>query len=112
MATLTVSTTAASTGAVDYPARLRFRWSFAGGATLACLLLFGIPARNRRLRMTLGLLIFFIILTGGIAGCGGRSSSNIESGGNPGTTAGNYTATVTATSGSTTSQTTVTVIVN
>ena len=110
--TLTVSTTAATSGALDYPARPGVRWTSAVSATLACLLLFGIPARRRALRTMLGLLYLFAILTSGITGCGGKSPNTNESSGNPGTTTGNYIVTVTATSGSTAAQTTVTITVN
>jgi hypothetical protein len=110
-ATLTVSTTAATTGDLDYPARPGVRWISAGGTALACLLLFGIPARKSRLRMMLGLIVFLTILTGGVVGCGGGGNGNMV-GSNPGTTAGNYTITVTATSGTVMGQTTITVSVN
>jgi beta-lactam-binding protein with PASTA domain len=111
-ATLTVSTTAPTVGALAYPERLGVRWYPAGGAALACVLLLGIPARRRRLRTMLSLLVFLGILTGGAVGCGGSGSGNSESTGSPGTTTGNYTVTVTATSGTTSAQTTVSVTVN
>jgi hypothetical protein len=111
-ATLTVSTTAPTVGALAYPERPGVRWYPAGGAALACVLLLGIPARRRRLRAMLGLLVFLGILTGGVVGCGGSGSSNSESTGSPGTATGNYTVTVTATSGTTSAQTTVSVTVN
>jgi hypothetical protein len=58
----------------------------------------------------LGVLVFFAILTGGFVGCGGGGSKGGGTG-NPGTTAGNYTVTVTAISGNTTTQGTVSVTV-
>jgi N-acetylneuraminic acid mutarotase len=111
-ATLTISTTAATTGALEFPPVPEIRWTSGAGATLACLLLCGIPVRWSRVRTLLGLLVFFAILAGGIAGCGGKSGNTNQSTGNPGTTTGNYTVTVTATSGATNAQTTVSVTVN
>ncbi|MGA3161391.1 MAG: kelch repeat-containing protein [Terracidiphilus sp.] len=68
-------------------------WYAAGGTTLACVLFFGIPARRRWWRNMLGMLLLLVILGGGVDACGGSGSSN------PGTTPGNYTLTVTGTSG-------------
>ena len=109
-ATLTVSTTAPTGGALAYPARPGVHWTFAGGVTLAGVLLLGVPARRRRLRTMLGLLVFLGILAGGVIGCGGRGYSG--SGGTAGTTLGNYTVTVTVTSGATSAQIPVIVTVN
>jgi hypothetical protein len=109
-ATLTISTTAATSGALTVPKRPGVRWTSAGGAVFACLLLFVIPVRRRRLGKMLGVLVFFAILTGGFVGCGGGGSKGGGTG-NPGTTAGNYTVTVTAISGNTTTQGTVSVTV-
>jgi hypothetical protein len=106
-ATLNISTTAATVGALRIPERQGDRWFSAGGAALACLLVFGVPTRRRSLWTMLGLLVFLGILSGGFVGCGGNGQST----GNPGTTAGNYTVTVTATSGSTSAVSTVTVTV-
>jgi len=71
-----------------------WRWAGAGGAALAGLLLFGLPARRRAWRKWLGILIFAGFL-GALSGCGGGGSSG--GGGNPGTTAGAYTFTLTGT---------------
>ena len=102
-ATLTISTTAATSAALVHPKRPGVPWYAAGGATLACFLLFGIPVRRRRWQTMLGMLVLLVSLTGGILACGGHSSNSSGGGtGNPGTTAGNYTITVTGTSGSTT----------
>jgi PKD repeat protein len=68
-----------------------------GGGTLACLLLFGIPARRRSWPMLLGMLAVLFALTSGIVGCGGSGGSTSQPTGNSGTTPGNYTITVTAT---------------
>jgi hypothetical protein len=109
-ATLTISSTAPTTGALTAPERPSVR-AISGGAVLACLLFFGIPARRRRLRTMLGLLVLLASLTGGAIGCGGGSGGSGGGSGNPGTTAGSYTVTVTGTSGNTTAQGTVTVTV-
>jgi len=94
--TLTVTTTAASSSALTHPKLPGEPWYAAGGATLACLLLFGIPARRRKWRALLGMLVFLAFLSGGFLACGGGSSG----GGNTGTTPGSYTITLTANSGS------------
>jgi subtilase family serine protease len=103
-ATLIVSTTAATSSALTYPVLRGAPWSMAGGATLSCLLLFGIPARRRGWWIRPGVLLLFAVLAGGITACGG---SKDDGGGNPGTTAGSYTVTVTGTSSSTTATGTV-----
>jgi len=102
-ATLTVSTSPVTRSALSYPVQRGIPWRSAGGAVLACLLLFGIPARRRGWRALLGLFIFLALLTGGVLSCGGGGISN------PGTTAGDYTVTVTGTSGTLTAQTTVSI---
>jgi subtilase family serine protease len=102
---MTVSTTAATT-ALNRPMKLF--WPSAGGAALAMLFFFGIPARRRSWLSMLGLLAFFVSMAA--VGCGGSSHSG--GGGNPGTTPGTYTVTVTGTAGSATQKTTVTLTVN
>ena len=112
-ATLTISTTAPTSAALVYPKRPGVPWYAAGGATLACLLLFGIPARRRSWRTMLGMLFLLVAFGGGVLACGGGGSGGGGGGsGNPGTTAGAYTVTVTGTSGSLTQTTTLTVTVN
>ncbi|MGA8742749.1 MAG: protease pro-enzyme activation domain-containing protein [Terracidiphilus sp.] len=105
-ATLTINTTAATSAALIYPKRHGVPRFAAGGATLACILLFAIPARRRRWQAILGMLVLFFALGGGVLACGGGGGSNGGGGGggtsNPGTTAGTYTVTVTGTSGATT----------
>jgi hypothetical protein len=111
-ATLTVSTTAPTSGTLVYPERPGARRYFAGGATLAGVLLFGLAARRRRLRSMFGLLVFLGILAG-VTGCGSKGNSGgTGTTSTTGTTLGNYSVTVTATSGTTTAQSTVTVTVN
>jgi hypothetical protein len=114
-ATLTVSTTAATSAALAYPKSRTPPWYPAGGAVLAALLLFGIPARRGSWRTMLGMLFLLVALGGGVLACGGGGSGGGGGGGgsgNPGTTAGAYTVTATGTSGSLTQTTTLTVTVN
>jgi subtilase family serine protease len=98
---VTIATTAATASVKMGQLRGRnepWRWAGAGGAALAGLLLFGIPARRRAWRTWLGILIFAGML-GALSGCGGGggSSGGGGGGGNPGTTAGAYTFTLTGT---------------
>jgi asparagine N-glycosylation enzyme membrane subunit Stt3 len=79
---------------LSYPARPGTPWYTAAGATLACLLLIGIPARRRSWLTMLGMLALLVALAGGVLACGSGGSISI-----PGTTAGTYTITVTGISG-------------
>jgi hypothetical protein len=108
-ATLTITTTAATSAVLVHPKSPGVPWYAAGGATLACLLLFGIPARRRRWQTLLGSVVLLVALAGGVLACGGGGGSTGGGGGtgNPGTTAGSYTITITGTSGSTTATGTV-----
>jgi len=80
-------------------------WKAGGGAALACLLLFGIPARRRKLRGLLGMLVLLGAFAGAAMGCGGGGGASGGSGSSctpqtvVGTTSGAYIITVTATSG-------------
>jgi hypothetical protein len=98
-ATLTVTTTASSYSSLADPTHRGVPW-YRAGTALACLLLFGIPARRRSWRTMLGMLGFLLIVTGGVLACGGGGSSGSGGGGTytSGTTAGAYTVTVTCTS--------------
>jgi peptidoglycan/LPS O-acetylase OafA/YrhL len=107
-ATLAIDTTAATSGALSYPPRGSSPFALAGGAALACLLMFALPKKRRRWPATLAMLAL-LATVGAMAGCGGGGGGSNN--GNPGTTPGNYTVTVTATSGSTTQTTTVTIAV-
>jgi hypothetical protein len=114
--TATCTTTAPTTGALAYPdtnRRPEQHWySAAGGAALACLLFFGIPARRRGWKSMLSLLVFLVAMAG--VGCGGGGGNN-NNNGTPGTTTGTYTYTVTGTDSVTntiTSTTTLTLTVN
>jgi hypothetical protein len=105
-ATLTVNTTSATTALAARQGRLFGERM--GGLALGCLLLFVVP--RRRAWAALGL---FVLAAGSmvVIGCGGKSSSGTPTGGSPGTAAGNYTVTVTASSGSITSTTQIAVTV-
>jgi hypothetical protein len=95
-ATATVTTTApaGTTGALAYPRTNR--WSMAaGGAALACILFFGIPARRRSWRSMLGLLVVLSAMAG--IGCGGGVNIPPNKPNVPGTSPGVYTFSVTAT---------------
>jgi hypothetical protein len=106
---LTVSTTPATTS-LNKPANPF--WPSTGGAVLALVFLFGIPARRRKWLSMLGLLVFFVSIAA--IGCGSGSGGGGGGGkSNPGTTAGTYSVTVTGTPTSGTAETTVvTLIVN
>jgi hypothetical protein len=109
-AILTISTTAATRATLVHPKLPGVPW-YAVGATLACLLLFGIPARRRRWQTMLGMLALIVAFSGGMLACGGSSGSGGGGGAsNPGTTAGTYTVTVTGTSGTVTAIGTVSAI--
>jgi N-acetylneuraminic acid mutarotase len=116
-ATLTISTTATTNSALSYPRRHGVPWYAAGGAALACLLLFGVPARQRSWRTMLGMLMLLAALTASVMACGGGGNGNGGGGGGgggggiAGTTAGTYTITVTGTSGATTETGTVSLTV-
>jgi Chitobiase/beta-hexosaminidase C-terminal domain/Bacterial Ig-like domain (group 3)/Beta-propeller repeat len=114
IANLTVTTTAATSSSLSDPKRPGAPWYAAGGATLACLLLFGMPARRRSSRTILGMLALLVALTASVMACSGGGNGGGGGGGAggiAGTTAGNYTITLTGTSGSTTETGTVTLTV-
>jgi hypothetical protein len=116
--TLTLTTTAAATAALNHRTRGGIPWFAGGGATLACLLFLVTPARKRRLRKLLSVIVLFACIGAGLVSCGGGGGSGKTGNGggggttNPGTTAGTYTVTVTGTAASTTKTTTVTLTVN
>jgi subtilase family serine protease len=80
-------------------------WFGAGGAALACVLLFGVPARKRAWRSLLTVLIFIGVL-GALSGCGGGGGGGTVTQQDPGTTPGAYTVTVTGTDAASVVQTT------
>jgi subtilase family serine protease len=98
--TVTVNTTAAHTLVRKGPSgSAQFKtkgWLGAGGAALACVLLFGVPARKRYWKSLLGALIFMAAL-GALSGCGGGGGGGTVTQTDPGTTAGAYIVTVTGT---------------
>lgn len=98
--TVTIHTTAAGAAALHRPS---LPWYGEGGAALACLLFFGLPARRRRWLSVLGLALLFVAITSGVSACSGGGSGS-GGGGTTivGTTPGTYTFLVTGSSGSTT----------
>ncbi|HKR26461.1 MAG TPA: protease pro-enzyme activation domain-containing protein [Acidobacteriaceae bacterium] len=107
-ASLTVTTTAPGSASLERPL---IRFFAGGGAVLAAVFLFGIPARRRAWRSLLT-VVAVLAITSAVIACGGGSGSvagggsgGTGSGGsgnggggqpNPGTTPGVYTITVTA----------------
>ncbi|MDE3186180.1 MAG: Ig-like domain repeat protein [Acidobacteriota bacterium] len=91
--TASVATTAA-TAALARPGL--GRWVDAGSSVVLAFLVFlGIPARRRSWRAMLGVLVLLMTFAG-LSACGGGGAASVGgSGGNSGTTAGNYTFTVT-----------------
>ena len=69
--TLTISTTAPTSATLKYPKRPGVPWYAAGSATLACLLLLGIPGRRRSWQGMLWNPGIFVALTGSMLACGG-----------------------------------------
>jgi FG-GAP-like repeat/Bacterial Ig-like domain (group 3) len=111
-ATLTAATVASSSPCTSSSSSSRpSPWYAGGSAVLACLLFFGIPARLRSWRNVLGMLTLLIAFTFSAVACGGASTSTCNVTGPPSTTAGNYTITVTGTSGSLTETGTITLTV-
>jgi subtilase family serine protease len=90
----TIGTTAPSTASLVYPKLPGKGWMGAGGgAVLALLVFFGIPARRRSWRQMLGVVMLLAAL-GCLSACGGGGSSGGGGGGgqtDPGTLAGTYT---------------------
>jgi len=101
-AILTISTTAATNAAMVRPKYPGVPWYASSGGVLACVLLFGIPARRRNWWRMLGMLALVAVLANYVSACGGGGAGGGNGGGSsstPGTTAGTYTVTVSATSG-------------
>jgi len=94
--TLIVGTTA-PTSALNRAKELL--WPPVGGVAVAGILLVGFPARRRRWRSVLGMLVLLFSIAGGVLACGGVGSGG-GGGGNSGTAPGAYVITVTGTSGS------------
>jgi hypothetical protein len=110
-ATLTITTvslggcTQARRSSPDFP-----WYRTGGGAVLACLFFFCVPARRRGWRALLG-MVLLVVLSTGVEACGGSKGSGTCLAIRPATTAGNYTVTVTGVSGAITEQGTVTLTV-
>ncbi|MGB6193081.1 MAG: Ig-like domain-containing protein, partial [Terracidiphilus sp.] len=80
----------------------------AGGLALAGVLLLGFRVRRRKWTTLLGAVILMLALTGGLAGCGDKlQAAKTGQITNPGTSPGAYVITITATSGSLTTQSTI-----
>ena len=102
-ATLVIVTTPPTVGANTVPTSPLSGWKTAGGTALACILLFGIPARRRRYRSLCGMVLLATFAFGAL-GCTSNlrtAGDGVSGGHNAGTTSGNYTITVAATSGAT-----------
>jgi hypothetical protein len=112
-ATLTISTTASGTGPCtsfnEQPRNIP--WYAGGGAVLACVFLFGIPARRRKLRNVLGMVAILVGIAGGMLACGSGSGNKCTTTSTAPTTPGTYTVTVTGASGTITETGTVTLTV-
>ena len=112
-ATLTIATTAQVISRNTQPnTRNNLKWIASGSATLACILLWGIPARHRKGLMAAArnfvlLALLAAAASTALSSCGGHSTKIT----NPGTTPGAYTITVTGKSGALTSTGTVTLTV-
>ncbi|MGA7343548.1 MAG: VCBS repeat-containing protein [Terracidiphilus sp.] len=97
-ATLTIATTAESSGCSALDRQPGAPWYAGGGAVLACVLLFGIPARRRRWRAMLGVALLAVLALG-FEACGTPHTIACPAIARAGTTPGDYTVTVTGTSG-------------
>jgi len=94
---MTIGSSAASTAVIQIR---KLFWPSAGGAALALVFLFGVPARRRKKQAALWMLLLLVALAGVVSCGGGGSSAGGGGTTNPGTTPGTYTVTVTGTSGS------------
>lgn len=77
------SSTTVTTGPISELHKLMLFGS-GGGMALGCLFLIGIPARKRKWRMMVGMVLVFAILSFGLAGCGSGGSSSSGGGGGTG----------------------------
>ncbi|MGC8548589.1 MAG: Ig-like domain repeat protein [Acidobacteriaceae bacterium] len=68
------SSTTITTGPVSELHKLMLFGS-GGGIALGCLFLIGVPARKRKWRTMIGMVLVFAVLSFGMLGCGGGSSS-------------------------------------
>lgn len=95
-AILTISTTTPVRSALTNPHQPGSRWLARSGAVLACCLIFGLSTKRGRWRSMFWLSALLVILLGSVQACGGIGAGGQSS---PGTTVGDYTVTVTGTSG-------------
>jgi hypothetical protein len=107
-ATLTISTTAGGANQCVAASEKRSPLYGAGGAVLACVLLWFMPTRRRRLRTFLWGLALLVALGGGLVACGAGSGSGCNTSAISGTPRGTYTITVTGGAGVTEGTTIVT----
>jgi N-acetylneuraminic acid mutarotase len=91
---LTVSTSAATTAKNDGK---KLFWPMTGGTALAVVLCLAVPKRRHNWLVMLAVLVLLGAVD--IVGCGSNGGGRTGGGGNPGTTAGAYTITVTGNSG-------------
>ena len=110
-ATLTISTTAPLNSASAKPSTAS-PWYFAGGGSLACILLIGLP-RRRKWQMMVGIAGLLVAFGAGLSACSGGGGGGQSSGGttNSGTTPGTYILTVNPTSGLVTASNSITLTV-
>lgn len=97
-ATLTITTTAPTMSSLHRPNVRGNGWLAAGCASLAFVVIFGVPRHKRRWPLFIGLLFLLAAVTNVTVACGG-STPNVHHS-IPGTTTGAYTITVTGVSGS------------
>lgn len=81
------SSTTVTTGPVSELHKLMLFGS-GGGMALGCLFLIGIPARKRKWRMMVGMVLVFAMVSFGLVGCGGGGSSSSGFGGGGGSGSG------------------------
>lgn len=105
-ATLIISTTAGTSGAIVPLVSPFGRWYSTGGAGPLALCCAGFLAVDVHCDL-LGMVALCIALTSGMVACGGSSNTGGNASSNPGTTSGAYTITITGTSGTTTATNTV-----
>ena len=98
-ATLTITTVAPVGCSQAVHAGSTTRWLFPSGLTLACILFLATPGRGYRRRL-LPMLLVLVGLNSGLIACGGGGGGSTCTVQSPGTTPGNYIITVTGTSGS------------
>ncbi len=110
-ATLIVQTSKATSNVRPSSAR-QISWYAAGGVSLGCLLLIGVPKQARRGRAVLGAMLM-VLLCSAMMACGGSGGNNTgpTAPTDPGTTPGYWKVTITGTSGTTTATCTINVIV-